>query len=200
MTTTPDQAHRVAVTFPVAGETLDVDAAISVFHRWIREGCALEGLLIDVADYRHVPDGPGVLLIGLDRDRSIEFSTGEVAIRSMSKRPLADDLTGHVRAVAHDALVLAAGLAEPDAFGDTARIDLGGCRVTVLDRLRSTNDAAGAATVEPAVREALEGLEPGEIVREISDPRGPLSLRVALGAGGDPAALAERLTASATRG
>ena len=109
MTTTPDQAHRVAVTFPVAGETLDVDAAISVFHRWIREGCALEGLLIDVADYRHVPDGPGVLLIGLDRDRSIEFSTGEVAIRSMSKRPLADDLTGRLQ-ISSDLFTLSPGL------------------------------------------------------------------------------------------
>ena len=37
--------------------------AVAVFHQWIRDGVCPE-MLIDVADYRHVPAGPGVLLIG----------------------------------------------------------------------------------------------------------------------------------------
>ena len=35
---------------------------IPVYHRWIQQN-ALEDLLIDVADYSHVPSGPGVMLI-----------------------------------------------------------------------------------------------------------------------------------------
>ena len=39
-------------------------AFIPIFHRWIQESRLADRLLIDVADYRHVANGPGVLLIG----------------------------------------------------------------------------------------------------------------------------------------
>ncbi len=35
------------------------EAFVPVFQRWIQQH-AVEGLLIDVADYKHVPDGPGI--------------------------------------------------------------------------------------------------------------------------------------------
>ena len=47
---------------------------IPIFHRWIQEGLT-DTLLIDVADYSHVVDGPGILLaagegnFGLDENR-----------------------------------------------------------------------------------------------------------------------------------
>ena len=50
---------------------VDLAAAIPVFHRWIQEG-ACEELLIDVADYRHVPAGPGVVLIGHEANYSLD--------------------------------------------------------------------------------------------------------------------------------
>ncbi len=56
--------QHVTVKIYVDGE-MQTDPAkfIDVFHAWIREG-TLDGLLIDVIDYRHVPAGPGVMLIG----------------------------------------------------------------------------------------------------------------------------------------
>ena len=52
---------------------LAVDPAsfIDVFHDWIRAQSQDE-LLIDVADYRHVPAGPGVLLVGHEADYSMD--------------------------------------------------------------------------------------------------------------------------------
>ena len=44
---------------------------IGVFHRWIQTS-ALPELLIDVANYAHVPAGPGILLVGHDSFYSIE--------------------------------------------------------------------------------------------------------------------------------
>ena len=37
-------------------------ACVPIFHRWIQTG-AVDGLLIDVADYTHLTDGPRVLLV-----------------------------------------------------------------------------------------------------------------------------------------
>jgi hypothetical protein len=47
-----------------------VAAAIPEFHRWIQHNVTDE-MLIDVVDYRHVPDGPGVVLIGHEADYSL---------------------------------------------------------------------------------------------------------------------------------
>ena len=40
----------------------DLSLIIPVFHRWIQTHKVPE-LLLDVADYRHVPEGPGVILV-----------------------------------------------------------------------------------------------------------------------------------------
>src|SRR5580658_3847905 len=50
---------------------VDIDDAITVFHRWIREKACPE-MLIDVADYRLVFAGPGVLLIGHEANYSLD--------------------------------------------------------------------------------------------------------------------------------
>jgi hypothetical protein len=39
-------------------EKIDLEAVIPVFHRWIQEQI-FDELLLDVANYSHVPDGPG---------------------------------------------------------------------------------------------------------------------------------------------
>lgn len=57
-----------------------VDRVHEIFHSWV-SGRALDDVLVDVADYRHVPSGPGLFVIGhacnyqlrLDAD-SWEFS------------------------------------------------------------------------------------------------------------------------------
>ena len=56
-------------------EQADLEPLIPVFHSWI-EGQVFEDLLLDVADYRHVPGGPGVVLIGHQGNYSVD-NTGE---------------------------------------------------------------------------------------------------------------------------
>ena len=74
------QLQHVNVKIFVDGD-LKVDPArfIEVFHRWIREQ-ALDELLIDVADYRHVPAGPGVMLIGFEADYSMDNAGGRYGL------------------------------------------------------------------------------------------------------------------------
>ena len=53
--------------------------AIAVFHRWIQRRVAAE-LLIDVADYLHVPEGPGIMLIGHVAHCPLDFSHGRFGL------------------------------------------------------------------------------------------------------------------------
>ncbi len=53
---------------------------VDVFHEWVREQ-SLDEMLIDVADYRHVPAGPGVMLIALEADYNIDQTAGRWGLR-----------------------------------------------------------------------------------------------------------------------
>ena len=64
-----------------------VDAAIPEFHRWIQHNVTDE-MLIDVVDYRHVPDGPGVVLIGHDGDYNL--NTAGLTYSRKTKHPGSD--------------------------------------------------------------------------------------------------------------
>ena len=74
--------QHVQVKFP-AGEagagTVDLAAAIPVFHRWIQQQ-ALPGLLLDVADYRHVPEGPGVVLVAHEAIYGLDQGGGRLGL------------------------------------------------------------------------------------------------------------------------
>ena len=82
------QPRRVSVKFfanPQPGSALDLAPYIGLFHQFIQEK-SVEGLLIDVADYTHVPDGPGILLVGHDVDYGIDLAGGRAGLLTVRKR------------------------------------------------------------------------------------------------------------------
>mgnify|MGYP003450143596 CR=1 FL=1 len=64
---------------------IDMEQYVAVFHDWIRQS-AIGGLLIDVASYTHVPNGPGVLLIGHEFDYGVRIALGRVELTCRHKR------------------------------------------------------------------------------------------------------------------
>jgi hypothetical protein len=67
-------------------ESVDLAAAVPVFHSWI-QGQIFDELLLDVADYSHVPAGPGVMLIGHAADYAVDNTDGRLGIRYNRKAP-----------------------------------------------------------------------------------------------------------------
>ena len=58
-----EELQRIGVKlFMVDGVSVRPREFVPVFHRWIQTQAVRDQLLIDVADYEHVPEGPGVLL------------------------------------------------------------------------------------------------------------------------------------------
>ena len=68
---------------PVAA--VSAKAIIPVFHKWIREQ-SIDELLIDVADYTHLPTGPNALLVGHEANLAIEASGDCVGLCYIRKR------------------------------------------------------------------------------------------------------------------
>jgi len=80
--------HVNCKVFVVGELPIDPSRFINVFHEWIQES-TLPELLIDVADYCHVPDGPGVLLVAHESDYSMDHTDGRWGFRFNRKAVLA---------------------------------------------------------------------------------------------------------------
>src|SRR5215467_14630610 len=74
----PIQHVRVKI-FACEPADIDLGDAIPIFHRWIQDHVCPE-MLIDVADYRHVPNGPGVMLIGHEASYSLDNTKGRLGL------------------------------------------------------------------------------------------------------------------------
>jgi hypothetical protein len=64
-----------------------LEALIPVFHSWIQDQIC-EELLIDVADYRHVYRGPGVVLVGHEANYSVDNVDDRLGLRYNRKAML----------------------------------------------------------------------------------------------------------------
>jgi len=77
-------------------EGVELAAFMGVFQRWIQQNL-LEGLMIDVADYLHVFDGPGIVLIGHASDYFMESHNGRIGLLYTRKRQTDPDLQSQLR-------------------------------------------------------------------------------------------------------
>lgn len=66
-------------------ESIDLNEVKNLFHRWLQED-RLTGLFIDVVDYRHVPDGPGVLLAGHEGDIGVRYDGRDFRLTYLHRR------------------------------------------------------------------------------------------------------------------
>lgn len=194
--------RRVACKFLVRGDPRAevplrrLHSFIGMFHEFIQKG-ALDGLLLDVADYAHVPDGPGVMLIGHDVDYGIDRAGGLTGLLTTRKRfgdlPLAESARA----------VLRSGLRAADAIERDGRSGLafetGAVTIQLIDRLAAPNDPAsydGAVAALAPVLEHLYGEKYETVNARAEDPRAPLTISVTArdaGAAGNAADLAARL-------
>jgi len=140
-------------------ETVDLDAFLAVFNAWIQEQVIADELLIDVADYRHVTAGPGVILIGHEANYSLDNTGNRLGLLYNRKATLAGTNQQRLRHAVRAALLAAERLgAQPGLKFSGHELQL-----TVNDRVLApnTDDTWQAAQPElAAFFDALYG--PGQ--------------------------------------
>jgi len=174
--------QQLELKFFAAADAADFDQAtlIPVFHRWIRENRLGDVLLIDVADYRHVPDGPGVMLIGHGVQWKLDSDRGEPGLVFARKRDEPGDAAGKL-AEAYDCAVRAVDALEGEpALRGGLRFDRDHGQVTVMSRLAAANDAQTYDQLAPVVAALISARRDGATVtteRVSDDAREPLAVR-----------------------
>lgn len=167
-------AHVNVKLFTTPASRLPWHALIPVFHRWIQSN-ALPGLLIDVADYSHVPDGPGVMLIGHEAFWSVDHRRGRPGLLYNRRTATHGSAEEQIQAAYEAALTAARKLeAEPECSG--LAFDERDFEVFVNDRLLAPNTKETWERLQAPLRSVFPA---GEFDWD-SDPRGLFRVRVRL--------------------
>ena len=148
----------------------ELRAFIEVFHRWIQHD-KLDGVLIDVADYTHVHQGPGVMLVAHEGYWAMDETGGRVGMFYKRRRGEPEAATTALTSALRHALI-AAKLAESDAPG--VAFATGEVVVGFEDRLNAPNAPATFEALRPELTALAERLfGEGAAVEQVGDARAP---------------------------
>jgi hypothetical protein len=134
------EAQQLSVKVFVDGNPdFDLSTLIPIFHRWIREGTLGDELLIDVADYGHVPNGPGVLIIGHEGHYIMDLEDGELGLQYNRKRDQPGEAQDKIVEALGRCLRACQALETEASVKDTLRFQADRIRIQVANRLLAPN-------------------------------------------------------------
>lgn len=137
--------------------SFDRDRLIALFHQWIQKD-RLDGGLIDVHDYTHVPGGPGVVLISYEGHVRTDEADGRVGLEYEWKREASGGFGDRVRSTLTRTLEAATALEEDTAGGDPIRFRTDEWVFRFTDRLAVPNSEAAFVEVAAKLRSVLSDL------------------------------------------
>jgi hypothetical protein len=135
----------------------NLDPLLPVFHDWIQKQVC-EELLLDVADYRHVPAGPGVVLIGHEGNYSVDNADDRLGVRYNRKAALDGSNQDHLIQATRAALTACQRLETDPRLESKLRFNGRELEVFINDRLLAPNRAGTRQAVEPEFRSFLHRL------------------------------------------
>ena len=172
--------HKFCVKFFAENPSgVTLDAFIPVYHRWIQKQ-AVEGMLVDVADYGHLPQSPGVMLVAHEADYCMDSMEGPLGLlynrKTSAGGRLSDRIAGGFRA----ALGACVKLENEPEFQGKLKFKAGGAMFIANDRLNAPNTEEAFQSLRSDLSAALAKVYPSnfELRRSSADPRSRLTVQV----------------------
>jgi hypothetical protein len=174
------ELQHLIVKIPVAGP-LGIDPAkvVDVFHKWVAAQAIAGVVLIDVAELLHVPDGPGVVAVGVEADFALDHTGGIWGVLSRRKDLLPGTNASRVEQAFEAAGQAAVWLEE--AFAGSLKFSRTQFELIVNDRGIAPNTPETYAQGIPEIEQALKSLlDNGGFTLERHDrePRGRFGVTV----------------------
>jgi hypothetical protein len=158
---------------------LDFSVFNPIFQKWIREKVT-DDLLIDVADYLHVPEGPGMVLIGLQADYAMDNTDGRWGLKYNRKASLAGNNQDRLRSALKCALLACQRLEADPALKGKIKFRNDEVEIFINDRALAPNTPETWKTCQADFQGVLGKLfgSDGMRVEPEKDPRARFGVRV----------------------
>ena len=175
--------------------SLSAEEAFRVFNSWIPT--TPDEVLIDVADYSHMAEGPLTLLVGHEANYSLDNHSAELGLLYSRKQPADGDLTERLASAFKAALTACRRLEEEPSLAGKVKFRCGDVLLVANDRLNTTNDEAGENDLRSALSPILAQLFAGAeyAVERDPTPQLRLNLRIRCQTDADAATLLGNLAA-----
>ncbi|HWE03894.1 MAG TPA: hypothetical protein VG326_15925 [Tepidisphaeraceae bacterium] len=156
---------------------------VPIFHSWIQQKKLSDHLVIDVADYEHVHDGPGTLLITFEANIATDHEDGRLGLLYIRKQPIKDAETFRHRlhAVIRPVLQAAQWLEVDATLAGKIKFRTDEFLLRIYDRLLAPNTADTFAAVKEdlaAVTTDLFGAPPLSMEFNSSSPESLFEVKV----------------------
>ena len=142
------EAFKISVKLFVEKDTFGHAEFVPVFHRWIQEHVLDDHLAIDVADYAHVPAGPGSLLVTHEANIHMDRTEDRLGLLYFRKQPLPGTFRDRLKAVILNTIKLAAKLEQEPGFEGRLKFSTSELLVRINDRLNAPNTPATFAAIK----------------------------------------------------
>ena len=158
---------------------INLEPLIPVFHNWI-ENQNGEELLIDVADYSHVPAGPGVVLIGHEGNYSVDNTDGRLGVRYNRKAAQDGDNQGVLAQAARAALAACQKLEADPRLEEKFQFNGRDIEIFINDRMIAPNSVGTIETIDADLQVFCKKLFSGKeySISYNPDPRALLTAKV----------------------
>jgi hypothetical protein len=124
-------------------------------------------MMIDVADYQHVPAGPGVMLIGHEANYSLDNRENRLGLLYNRKAALDGTFASRIQQAHEAALSACDRLEAEDLFRGKLKFDRDKIEVAVNDRLLAPN----SDDTWDALKSGIEERFPGYALKRVGEPR-----------------------------
>jgi hypothetical protein len=149
-------SHKLVLKFFLDDPSAVAESSfVPVFHSFIQTHALADHLLIDVADYEHVPDGPGTLLVAHEANFYMDHAVGgKLGLLYQRKQPFPGAANFRRRlAAAFAATLRAAARLEDDlAFDGRLKFRTDRAVFRINDRLLAPNTRQTYEEVAPDLR------------------------------------------------
>jgi len=85
--------HKFGLKRKIKSINTDIESFVPLFHNWIQEDRIPNHIMVDVANYKHILDGPGIMLIAHEGHFSLDFEDNDLGLLYMRKTPLGDNIS-----------------------------------------------------------------------------------------------------------
>ena len=133
-------AHKISIKFYAEDDSrIAAHEFVPVFHSWIQNRAVPEHMLVDVADYAHVHNGPGTLLVAHEANFYADRIDGRLGVTYSRKQPALGEFIDRLRQAVTAALEACVRLEDDPRLAGKLKFGTSEMTIRIPDRLLAPN-------------------------------------------------------------